>query len=131
MFITYFVVLFYVTPFIEWSIHRYFHKPPSLEFHKKHHLNFHKNRSVVEHWPIPFMGFFYYFGFFLIFLGILKYWFCHNIIHHFPEIFPTLEKHHRIHHQCPEYNFAVSSTLPDRIMGTHRDRDIPKRIVKL
>ncbi len=131
MLITYIVVLFYVTPFVEWGLHRYFHTPPRLEFHRIHHTNYHKNRSVVEYWPIPVMGLFYYFGYFLIFLGFLKYWIYHNIIHQVPALVPGLSKHHQLHHKYPKYNFAISSTAPDRIMGTYLERDPSEKVVKI
>ena len=131
MLITYIVVLFYVTPFVEWSLHRYFHQPPRLEFHRIHHMNYHNNKSVVEYWPIPVMGFFYYYGYFLIFLGFLKYWIYHNMIHQAPALMPNLSKHHILHHKYPKYNFAVSSTLPDRVMGTFLNRDPSEKVVKI
>ena len=127
----YILGLIFLTPFFEWGIHRYAHTPPKLKFHHEHHLDYHNNNSIFEYWPIPFMTFFYYFGFYFVFLGILKYWMFHNTIHYYPEILPKLSKHHLIHHQDPKYNFSVSSRLPDMILGTYREREIPKRVAKL
>ena len=113
--------LFFVAPIIEWIIHYSIHRPPVLEFHKKHHIAFYKKKNLIEVWTVPVILLFSYFAFYLTALGFLKYLIVHNVIHYYPENLPILSKHHFKHHTDPTCNFAVSSTLPDRIFNTYKE----------
>jgi hypothetical protein len=109
---------FIISPFVEWFFHFIFHVPPKLKSHKNHHLEYFKNEVTIEHWPLFFVTFFYYFQCYLVCMGILKYWAVHTIIHKRPFLLPVLSEHHFYHHKNPDKNYAVSAVFPDKILGT-------------
>jgi len=110
---------FIIAPFIEWGFHYVFHVPPRLKSHRNHHLEYFKEEVSVEHWPVFFILMFYYFHWYLVCLGIIKYWTVHTVIHKKPKLLPKLSEHHFYHHKNPSKNFAVSAIFPDKIMGTY------------
>ena len=113
--------LFFIAPIIEWLIHYGIHRPPVLQFHKKHHIAFYQKKDLVEVWTIPVILFLSYLTFYLTALGFFKYLVVHNMIHYYPEKIPKLSRHHFKHHLDPTCNFAVSSTLPDKIFNTFKE----------
>lgn len=119
---------FIIAPFIEWLIHYSIHKPPPLKFHKQHHLAFFNKKNLLELWVAPVILFFIFINFYITAFGFFKYFLVHNTIHYCPELTPTLSKHHILHHRDPSCNFAVSSTIPDRILKTFKNSDDVKII---
>lgn len=106
-------------PIVEWGIHKFLHYFES-NYHLSHHKRISLNISETELWPLSILVLSYYFNYFSVFMGFLKYWVFHIIIHKIPTLMPSYTKHHMLHHRYKNYNFCVSNIWPDKLFGTYR-----------
>ena len=111
--------LFILSPLCEWTIHYLLHTFKNNR-HKLHHNQFHNNNLKIEIWPFYFFVIFLLFEYYYSFMMLSKYLVIHSIIHFYPECFPTLTKHHIIHHRNNNVNFCVSATWPDKFFSTFK-----------
>ena len=123
-----YIFIFFISPLVEWFVHKLRHIINNF-YHEDHHklvsLNNFKNFTKlyeIETWPAILISIFIYTGHYLICFGLLKYWLFHTIIHFYNfenPFFKELKQHHLLHHKYKKYNFAVSSTWPDKLMNTY------------
>jgi sterol desaturase/sphingolipid hydroxylase (fatty acid hydroxylase superfamily) len=123
-----YITAYILTPFVEWTIHRLLHY-----VNESIHLNHHKevreklfnnldNTNKKEYWILFSILISSYYEYYAITLGLARYGFNHTMIHYSDfESFEDIKKHHIIHHKNNKYNFAVSDTLPDILLGTFKD----------
>lgn len=107
-------------PIIEWGAHKFLHYCES-NYHLSHHRRISLNIPEMEMWPLSLLILAYFLNSLSIFMGVMKYWVFHTIIHKKPKLLPSYTKHHMLHHKYKNYNFCVSNTWPDKLFGTYRD----------
>lgn len=134
-----FVVGFSVWQFLEYVIHRWFFHvvlSPAHKSHQRHHaepeelqaMPFVLNGMVLGLWlllrvffPVDLVSLFCV-G---LQIGVLCYGVLHHIEHHCAiHLLPTRRlrrswAYHRIHHRLPNTNYGVTTSLWDRVFGTH------------
>ena len=106
-----------IEPLGEWFFHLLLHKINNKS-HYIHHKHYNEKIVTPELWPIVSACIAFYYNYYHISFGFLKYWSVHTIIHFYPNIFPKLTNHHYTHHKYKQYNFAVSAIWPDYVLGT-------------
>ena len=106
-----------ISPIGEWVAHYILHSINNKR-HFIHHERHRLNIVTPEKTPLIISAFAYYFGYYYIVFGFMRYWIVHTLIHFYPEYVPRLTEHHNTHHQYSKYNLAVSSIWPDMIFRT-------------
>jgi len=110
--------ILFVNPCIEWFIHKAFHDY-NIQYHKDHHIQVHHNKTETEYYFIFIIPLFYYCNLTTLSIGALNYVATHSAIHFYPDYVDSeLLQHHNTHHLIPNYNFAVTSILPDILFST-------------
>lgn len=109
--------LFIICPITEWGLHYFLHLAKNNR-HNIHHERYRDNMVTPEKSPIIIALLAYYYGYYYIVFGALRYWIIHTLIHFAPEFVPILTHHHLTHHKFAKYNFGVSSIYPDKLFGT-------------
>jgi len=117
IFTYYSFIIFIIEPMVEWGIHIFLHKINNYS-HNMHHKHYNEKIVTPEVWPIISACIAFYYNYYYIAYGFLKYWCVHTLIHFYPKIFPKLTRHHYTHHKYKNYNFSVSAIWPDYIFGT-------------
>lgn len=118
MFLYYLFNILVTNPIIEWTIHRAFHHY-NIQYHKDHHIQVHRSQTETEYYFLFIIPAFYYCNYISLSIGAARYVLTHTAIHFYPEWvdYDVLE-HHNNHHKYPDYNFAVTSVLPDVLFST-------------
>lgn len=140
----------FVFSFIEYAIHRWaFHTAASFmtPIHLTHHQFptqpsalpfFTSPGSSLILWAVLSMFFPQQFVFFFL-CGVLAAYFCYAVVHHLEHAirirslpFAWLQNKwaaHAIHHGRNDVNFGVTTSLWDRVLGTHHQSKTQRRIV--
>ena len=101
-------------PWVEYAAHRGFHVC-RLQVHRDHHDRKTSETSVwgiVILWLLGLKGFAF---------GYTAYLCVHHLVHNRPDIVPDLARHHKLHHQYPTCNFAVTVRAVDWFVGTYKE----------
>jgi len=110
--------LIFITPSIEWGIHRYFHIYKN-QFHKDHHIEVHHNKTQIEYYFIAIIYLLYLLDYKVFTLGGIQYLINHTLIHFYPMYCnKNILNHHLLHHSKPDYNFSVSNPFIDTLFNT-------------
>jgi len=105
-------------PIIEWIIHYSMHKY-NIDFHKQHHLEVKNNQTEKEYYFLLIIPILYYTNYISLCIGALNYVATHSCIHFLPKYVDIeLLEHHITHHKRPNYNFSVTSVVPDILFDT-------------
>ena len=115
----------FVAPIFEWGLHNLLHKTNNF-YHNLHHKEYQiqlhskkKERLEYEYWPFICIVICYYFQYYAIMFGLLRYYIVHNYIHIYAFNHNNyLLEHHLIHHKYKKYNLCVSATWPDNLFKT-------------
>ena len=124
---TKYILSWFLTPYVEWGIHRslhYFNESIHLDHHREVRQKLFKNldnNNKKEYWILICMLITSYLEYYPITLGLARYGFNHSMIHYTDyKYFENIKKHHLIHHKNRTFNFAVSDTLPDILFNTFK-----------
>jgi hypothetical protein len=110
--------LIFITPSIEWGIHRLFHICNN-KFHKEHHIEVHNGTNQIESYFLLIIYLLYLLDYEILTLGGIQYLVNHTLIHFYPKYCnKEILKHHLIHHNKPNYNFSVSNPFIDNLFNT-------------
>ena len=107
------------TSVLEYSIHYIYHKL-NISMHKDHHKDYQNNDIDFEYYFIPISMMFYYYQYYALCFGSIRYLLLHTMIHHYPQYLPnSIVKHHISHHsKAPNHNFSVSMPFLDTLFNT-------------
>ena len=106
-------------PLFEYGIHYVLHKINN-NTHKQHHIENHKKENKIENYLLLLIPL-YYFGYYLLSLGLCQYWLVHTLIHFYPSVLPyQIVNHHILHHTFGKCNYAVSNPYIDKIFNTYQ-----------
>tara|TARA_R100000541_G_scaffold523_3_gene3666 strand:+ start:451 stop:825 length:375 start_codon:yes stop_codon:yes gene_type:complete len=118
MFLYYLFNILFTNPIIEWSIHKFFHDY-KIDYHHQHHLDVHHDKTEKEYYFLIIIPALYYCNYISLSIGAFNYLATHTCIHFYPKwVDSDLLEHHSVHHMRPNYNFAVTSDLPDILFST-------------
>ena len=108
-------------PVVEYAAHRWLHAHKN-PYHLSHHARgWHQLSS--ESAVLAAVAVFAWLHLWIVASSFARYWCVHQIVHKCPHNwFPTLAKHHLIHHQVRGVNYGVSSVWVDKIAGTYKNR---------
>ena len=110
--------ILFVNPCIEWGIHKIFHHY-NIKYHKDHHIQVHHNQTETEYYFLFIIPAFYYCNYITLSIGAANYLATHTALHFYPKwVDSELLEHHTVHHKQPNYNFAVTSIMPDILFST-------------
>ena len=107
------------TSFLEYGIHYMYHKL-NIDMHLAHHKDYQNNTIEFEYYFIPISLLFYYYEYYILTFGSIKYLILHTMIHNKPEYLPSyIVNHHISHHsKYPNNNFSVSLPFIDTLFDT-------------
>ena len=109
------------TSFIEYGMHYFYHKL-NIGIHLTHHQDYQNNTVEFEYYFLAISVMFYYYEYYILCFGSIKYLTLHTMIHHYPHYLPSyIVNHHISHHsKYPNHNMAVSLPILDTLFNTRK-----------
>ena len=102
------ILMMIVQPCAEYLIHYFLHAIQEPH-HMDHHHSVLDSRTVgLEMWALCIAAAMAVCKFYILSLGVMKYWIVHQLIHRFPEVFPALHSNHMKHHVSGRNHFGIS-----------------------
>ena len=109
------------TSVLEYFLHTIYHKL-NISMHLEHHKDFQNNKIQFEYYFLPISMMFYYYQYYALCFGSIRYLILHTMIHHYPHYLPSyIVNHHISHHsKYPNSNFSVSLPILDTLFNTRK-----------